>query len=117
MVEDAPDIPGPTFALFACMAVHNLIAVVTYKLPPARRNTGRRPRLPKISCRFPLLMEHIDKLHEYLRDFVQFGYLTGWRKGEIASLRWTDVEGDVVRLRGQNAKNDEGRSVTLSGDL
>ena len=58
-----------------------------------------------------------DKLPEYLRDFVQFGYLTGWRKGEIASLRWSDVEGDVVRLRGENAKNGEGRSVTLSGDL
>jgi integrase len=58
-----------------------------------------------------------DKLPEYLRDFVQFGYLTGWRKGEIASLCWSDVEGDVVRLRGENAKNGEGRSVTLSGDL
>ena len=52
------------------------------------------------------------KLPEYLRDFVQFGYLTGWRKGEIASLRWSDVEGDIVRLRGENAKNGESRSVT-----
>jgi integrase len=58
-----------------------------------------------------------DKLPEYLRDFIQFGYLTGWRKGEIASLRWLDVDGDVIRLRGVNAKNGEGRSVTLSGDL
>ena len=58
-----------------------------------------------------------DKLPEYLRDFVQFGYLTGWRKGEIASLKWEDVEGDLVRLRGENSKNGEARSVTLSGDL
>jgi integrase len=58
-----------------------------------------------------------NNLPECLRDFVQFGYLTGWRKGEIASLRWSDVEGDVVRLRGENAKNGEARSVTLSGDL
>jgi integrase len=58
-----------------------------------------------------------EKLPEYLRDFVQFGYLTAWRKGEIASLRWSDVEGDVVRLCGENAKNGEGRSVILSGDL
>lgn len=58
-----------------------------------------------------------EKLPEYLRDFVRFGYSTGWRKGEIASLRWSDVEGDVVRLRGENAKNGEGRSITLSGDL
>ena len=58
-----------------------------------------------------------DKLPEYLRDFVQFGYLTGWRKGEVASLRWSDVEGDLVRLRGENSKNGEARTVTLSGDL
>lgn len=60
------------------------------------------------------LMEHLPN---YLRDFVQFGYLTGWRRGEIASLRWSDVEGDVVRLRGENSKNGEARAVTLSGDL
>ena len=58
-----------------------------------------------------------DKLPAYLRDFIQFGYLTGWRKGEIASLRWADIEGDLVRLRGENSKNGEARSVTLSGDL
>jgi len=58
-----------------------------------------------------------DKLPEYLRDFVQFGYLTGWRKGEVASLRWSDVDGDLVRLRGENSKNGEARTVTLSGDL
>ena len=59
----------------------------------------------------------LGKLPAYLRDFVQFGYLTGWRKGEIASLRWSDVEGDVVRLRAENAKNGEARTVTLGGDL
>lgn len=58
-----------------------------------------------------------DKLPEYLRDFVQFGYLTGWRKGEIASLCWSEVEGDVIRLRAEKSKNREPRCVTLSGDL
>jgi integrase len=60
------------------------------------------------------LMQHLPN---YPRDFVQFAYLTGWRKGEIASLRWSDVEGDVVRLRTENSKNGEARAVTLSGDL
>jgi integrase len=58
-----------------------------------------------------------EKLPANLRDFVHFAYLTGWRKGEIASLRWSDVEGDVVRLRGVNAKNGDARTITLSGDL
>jgi integrase len=53
----------------------------------------------------------------YLQDFARFGYLTGWRKGEIASLRWQDVEGDIIRLRAENSKNGEGRSVTLNGEL
>ena len=63
---------------------------------------------------FHALAEHLPA---YLRDFTRFGYLTGWRKGEIASLRWEDVDSDVIRLRGENAKNGEGRSITLDGEL
>jgi integrase len=59
----------------------------------------------------------IPNLPGYLKDFVQFAYLTGWRKGEVASLRWEDVEGDVIRLRAENAKNGEPRSVMLCGQL
>ena len=58
-----------------------------------------------------------SNLPPYLRDYARFAYLTGWRKGEIASLRWEDVDGDVIRLRGENAKNGESRSVTLDGQL
>jgi integrase len=56
-------------------------------------------------------------LPSHLRDFARFAYLTGWRKGEIASLRWEDVEGDVIRLRARNSKNREARMVTLDGEL
>jgi integrase len=59
----------------------------------------------------------LQKLPDYLKDFVQFASLTGWRKGEVASLRWEDVEGEVIRLRGENAKNGETRSVSLCGEL
>jgi integrase len=52
-----------------------------------------------------------------LADFALFGYLTGWRKGEIRSLRWQDVEDDVIRLRAENSKNGEARCVTLNGEL
>ena len=57
------------------------------------------------------------KLPNHLQDFIRFAYLTAWRKGEIASLRWEDVDSDVIRLRGENAKNGEGRTVTLGGEL
>ncbi len=59
----------------------------------------------------------VDHLPQHLRDFAAFGYLTGWRKGEIASLRWDDVDGDVIRLQAENSKNGEARTVTLDGEL
>jgi integrase len=58
-----------------------------------------------------------SNLEPDLADFALFGYLTGWRKGEISSLRWTDVDGDVVRLKAENSKNGEARFITLEGEL
>ena len=56
-------------------------------------------------------------LPEDVRDFALFGYLTGWRKNEIASLTWSDIEEGVIRLRAENAKNREARSVVIAGEL
>lgn len=58
-------------------------------------------------------------LPEHLRDFARFAYLTGWRKGEISSLRWRDVdrEGRSVHLRPESSKNRTGRVVALEGEL
>ena len=58
-----------------------------------------------------------QNLPEYLCDFCEFGYLTGWRKGEISSLRWEDIDGELVELRGEYSKNKEPRSMILSGNL
>lgn len=58
-----------------------------------------------------------SNLPKYLKDYARFAYLTGWRRGEIASLRWEDVDGDTIRLRAENSKNGEGRTVTLEGEL
>jgi integrase len=61
----------------------------------------------------------VTALPDYLQDFTRFAYLTGWRKGEIASLRWTDVDRDAgaIRLRPEAAKTGRGRTVMLEGDL
>ena len=58
-------------------------------------------------------------LPDNLRDFTRFAYLTGWRKGEIISLKWTDVDRDAgaIRLRPEAAKTGRGRTVMLEGDL
>ncbi|MGA7795595.1 MAG: site-specific integrase, partial [Candidatus Acidiferrales bacterium] len=59
----------------------------------------------------------VANLPEDLRDFTRFAFATAWRKGEVSSLRWSDVEDDVIRLRGENSKNGEARQVVIDGDL
>jgi integrase len=59
----------------------------------------------------------VGNLPAYLQDFTLFGFLVGWRKGEIASLAWADVDGDCIRLRPENSKNGDGRVIVLEGEL
>jgi integrase len=67
----------------------------------------------------PDLEAVVTALPAYLQDFTRFAYLTGWRKGEIISLKWTDVDRDAgaIRLRPEAAKTGRGRTVMLEGDL
>src|SRR6185436_1103734 len=53
------------------------------------------------------------------RDVLDFGYLTGWRRGEILTLEWRDVDraASVVRLRPEVSKTREGRVLVLSKPL
>jgi integrase len=48
---------------------------------------------------------------------LDFGYYTGWRKGEVTSLEWRDVEGAVIRLRPEVTKTRNGRVLVLSAPL
>ncbi len=65
---------------------------------------------------FKAVVEHLP---DYLQDFSRFAYLTGWRKREIASLSWADLDcqGRVIRLRASASKNGHGRVVALEGEL
>ena len=61
----------------------------------------------------------IAALPEDLRDLTRWGFLTGWRKAEIASLKWVDVdrEGGSLRLSWRNSKSKQARTMALVGDL
>lgn len=59
----------------------------------------------------------LSHLPDYLKDFTLFGYLCGWRKSEIASLQWSDIDGDSIRLRAAHSKNRTGRSLSIAGEL
>jgi len=52
-----------------------------------------------------------------LKDFCQWGYATGQRKSETASLEWDMVDGDVLRIPGSIAKNGIARVLPLSTEL
>jgi len=59
------------------------------------------------------------ELPDYLYGVITFGYYTGWRKSEIVSLRWqqVDLKRGEVRLEPGTTKNREGRTVFLDGEL
>lgn len=59
----------------------------------------------------------IPHLPEYLRDFCRFGFITGWRRGSIASLRWADVGDDVIYLRARHSKTRKPETMPLEGEL
>jgi integrase len=52
-----------------------------------------------------------------LGDFTEFAWLTGMRKREIASLAWENVDGDMIRLRAEDAKSRKPRVIPLEGEL
>jgi integrase len=59
----------------------------------------------------------VDNLPQYLQDLVLFAFLSSWRRGEILSLTWSDVEGDTIRLRAEHSKSRKARSLALEGEL
>jgi integrase len=58
-------------------------------------------------------------LPEPLADVARFAYACGWRKAEVLSLEWDDVnmEARRIRLRRENSKNGEPRVLVLTGGL
>ncbi len=55
----------------------------------------------------------------WLQRPVEFLYLSGWRVGEMRSLRWADVNMDerVAVLKIENSKTKRSRPLTLEGRL
>jgi integrase len=60
-----------------------------------------------------------NALPDYFKAVVTFAYYTGWRKQEILSLKWNqvDLNARTVRLDVGTTKNDKGRLVILDGEL
>ena len=100
---------------------------VAFRLGYQHELVGGMPvikRLPELGVRNEFfLREEMDLLlpclPEYLRDVALFGFLTGWRKGEIIGLRWSNVDraGAVIRLEPEQNKGRTVRVLALQGEL
>jgi integrase len=60
-----------------------------------------------------------DAIPSYLKGFVTFGYMVGWRISEIAGITWKQVDRKegIVRLEVGETKNDEARTIYLDDEL
>jgi integrase len=49
-------------------------------------------------------------------DVTHFAYRSGWRRGEVLTLTWDDVDQDngVIRLRPELSKNRKGRTLPIT---
>jgi integrase len=61
----------------------------------------------------------VGHLPAYLKDACRFAYACGWRRGEVATLGWGDVDRPHRRitLKRANSKTGEPRVLPLTGDL
>lgn len=59
-----------------------------------------------------------NALPDYFKPVATFAYFTGWRKEEILSLRWNqiDLNARTVRLDPGTTKNKKGRLINLEED-
>ena len=60
-----------------------------------------------------------EALPAYLKGFLTFGYMTGWRKEEVAGLTWdrVDLKERTVSLKASQTKNKEARHMYMEDEL
>lgn len=113
-------------------------ATVNRELAALKRmlNLGYQQTPPKVAMipHIPMLkernvrkgfFEHGDflallaELPPHHRSMVTFAYKSGWRKSEILTLTWSQVDRDqwIVRLEPGESKNEEARTMYLEDDL
>jgi len=61
----------------------------------------------------------VDALPRDLQDVARFAYSVGWRKTEILTLKWADVDrdGQRITLRREHSKNRQPRTIPFVGAL
>ena len=66
------------------------------------------------------LMKACDdlKIHSpHLKAIVETALLTGMRRGEVLGLKWEDIKGDFIYLKGDKTKSAKGRQIPVNDRL
>ena len=118
--------PGATNATInrELAALKRMFSLGAKRTPP---KVGRVPYIPMLKegnvrkgfFEHGDFVELRNNLPDYLKGYVTFAYKTGWRKGEVSGLTWSQVDraNGIVYLNPGETKNDEARSVYLDEEL
>jgi len=81
------------------------------RFPMPRVNNARQGFFTDTELR--ALLPH---LADYMRPFIEAAYITGWRRGELRSLRWAQVDWEAgsIRLERGTTKSGEPRSFPFT---
>lgn len=93
------------------------------KIAVKRKWLAECPTIPAIAPGRPrtgfVTQEKFDEIMTYLpadvRDFAAFGFVTGWRKGEIQALTWAMVHDTFIHI--PDSKSGDGRVVPIAGPI
>lgn len=93
------------------LAVRRKLAARPVEVPHLDEAPPREGFLPPAD--FALLVAALP--NDGLSLFVRFLYATGMRVGEARQLEWRDIDGSVLRIRGETAKNKANRTLPIRG--
>lgn len=80
------------------------------------------PHLPEKNARKGFFERHehelmLKHLPAPMDDMARFAYACGWRKDEVRTLRWENVDRAAREVRIDDSKNGEGRVLPLDDEL
>jgi len=84
-----------------------------YRVDNAR---DRYLTIPEIEA----LMKACDdlKVHSpHLTAIIKTTLLTGMRRGEVLGIKWEDIRGDFITLKGENTKSAKARQIPINEEL
>ena len=97
-----------------------------YQLEIEDKKLSQHPRITHLSEKGNarkgfLKPEQFEKLLGHvpadLKDFVEWGYRTGRRRGETILMTWKMLGGNALRIPGEITKNGEDRTLPLTTEL